>query len=166
MLSLRSVGAMVPLVLLGCSPELNWRAEHVGELRTMMPCKPDRVTRPIFLSGQTIEMEMAGCEAAGALFAISRIQVEDADKAQALLSPLRTASLESMHATVVHAMPNSGDAGHSLDVRAEGIDPTGNAVRARLKWLLKGNVIFQVAVYGPREQIQVDENLFGEIRLP
>ena len=154
------------ILLLGCSPELNWRTEHVGELSTLLPCKPDRATRPILLNGQTVEMEMAGCEVAGTLFTISRIDAGDAAKAQALLSPLRRASLESIHATAVHAMPNSGDAHSSLDVRADGSNPGGKAVQTRLKWLLRGNVIFQVAAYGQQLQTQVDENLFGEIRFP
>ena len=99
-----------------CTPALNWRTVQLGQLHTILPCKPDTATRPVPLAGQTVSMEMAGCEAAGALFTISRVRAADPPQAVAWMAALRAASLDSVNMTNVQAQSLSGDARTSFDV--------------------------------------------------
>jgi hypothetical protein len=141
--------ATIAVAAAACSPSLNWREVHVGELTTLLPCKPDRATRPITLEGETVNLEMAGCEAAGALYTVSRIQMEDATRAQAIMVRLRRASLASVHASNIRPAANSGDEHSSFDVQVDGKDPAGSAVQAHFKWMMQGQSTYQVAVYAP-----------------
>jgi len=138
----------------------------VGELTTLLPCKPDRATRPVTLDGETVNMEMAGCEAAGALYAVSRIQMEDAAQAQSIMVRLRKASLAIVHASGIHPTANSGDEHSSFDLQVDGSDPAGSAVQAHFKWMMQGQSTFQLAVYAPHLQPEQVESFLGGIRFP
>lgn len=67
------VGAGLVALLVGCSPALNWRTVmfDAAALGTTFPCKPDQEARRVELAGQAVQMEMLGCEADGATFAVS-----------------------------------------------------------------------------------------------
>ena len=66
----------IAVVVLGaCSPALDWRTVELEGLRTVLPCKPDRAARDVVLGELPVRMSMAGCEAQGALFAISQVAV-------------------------------------------------------------------------------------------
>ena len=136
----------------------------MGQLTTLLPCKPDRATRPITLEGETVNLEMAGCEAAGALYTVSRIQMEDATRAQAIMVRLRKASLASVQAGTIHPVANSGDEHSSFDVQVDGKDPAGSAVQAHFKWMMQGQSAYQVAVYAPSLQAGQVEGIVGGIR--
>lgn len=148
-----------------CSPALNWREVQLGHLSTLLPCKPDTASRTVALGGQPVQMEMAGCEAGGALFAISRVVARDAAQAATLLGALRQASLAQIDNAVLHPVANSGDALTSYDVRVDGHGPNGAAVQARLKWLQSGLEVYQIAAYAERLQAAETESLISELRI-
>lgn len=168
-MSLRKCGRalLVPLLtaLAACSPGLNWREVQLGRLTTLLPCKPDRASRTVALAGQSPVMDMAGCEASGALFAISRVQAVDAAQAGALLRALRQASLDTVHARVLRPMANSGDAQTSLDVLAEGQRTDGSPLQVRFKWLQAGAEVYQLAAYAEHLSGEQTDNLVNEARL-
>ena len=70
---------LVPLlaVLAACTPTLNWREVSVGPVHAMLPCKPDHGSRTVQLMDHDWQMYMTGCEAGGALYAISYLQLVD-----------------------------------------------------------------------------------------
>lgn len=150
---------------MACTPKLNWRDVHLGALQTQLPCKPDNASRPVQLLGQTVVLEVAGCEAADALYAISRLQANDASHAARLLSALRSASLSQILVATVKPLPNSGNAVTSLDVQVDGKRPNGTAVQARLKWLLNGTEVYQIAAYANQLDDQQTATLMAEARL-
>jgi hypothetical protein len=148
-----------------CTPALNWREVHLGHLSTVLPCKPDTATRPVPLAGQTVSMEMAGCEVAGALFAISRLQAADAAQAGDWMAALRAASLANVHMRSVHPQANSGDAQTSFDVLVDGKRPDGAALQARFKWQMLGAEVYQIAAYASSLQPEQTEPLLREVQL-
>lgn len=153
------------LTQLGCTPSLNWRDVQLGRLSTLLPCKPDTATRDVLLTGQTIAMEMAGCEVGGSLFAISLVQAGNATQAPLLMAALRQASLAQLQISAVHPVANSGDAQTSFDVFVDGKSPDGSPLQARFKWQLAGAQVYQIAAYGPRLGPEQLETLIAEARI-
>lgn len=147
-----------------CAPALNWREVQLGALITLLPCKPDHATRTVTLGTHTVSMEMTGCEAQGALYTISQITMPDALQAQGVMENLRKASLQSVQASAIHPIANSGDAQTSFDIQIDGKAPDGSTLQTRFKWLMQGNAAYQVAVYAPKLQAQQIESIVGGIR--
>ena len=73
-----ALGACAAL-LAACSPSLNWRNVPVEEaqLTVSLPCKPDHGKRTVELGPNKTELSMVGCEAGGALFAVSYMELRD-----------------------------------------------------------------------------------------
>jgi hypothetical protein len=134
-------------------------------LSTLLPCKPDRATRQVELAGQAVAMDMAGCEADGALFAISRVQASEPAQAAMLLASLRQASLAPIAHAVLQPVANSGDARTSLDVCVDGQAADGRPLQARLKWLLADQEVYQIAAFANRLQAEQTDNLITEARM-
>jgi hypothetical protein len=158
-------GVLLLAALGACSPSLNWREVQLGRLRTLLPCKPDSASRPVQLGGQTLAMEMKGCEAGGVLFAISRVQATDPAQAPALLQALRLASLQNVHMRTVKPVANSGDGQSSLDLLADGQRTDGSPLQARFKWLLAGAEVYQIAAYAEHLTGEQTDNMVSEMRL-
>ena len=74
-------------LLAACTPTMNWREVRFDNspVAALLPCKPDRATRSIALGGLARDMVMAGCEAGGAMFTVSYIDVGAGAGAQAAL---------------------------------------------------------------------------------
>jgi hypothetical protein len=135
----RFLPAAAASFLCACSPGLNWREVHVGELTAMLPCKPDSATRQIALDKKSYEMNVTGCEVAGDLFVISLLQAED--HAQAPLAQ------------------------SSFDVQVAGLRPDGTPVQVRFKWLMLGTEIYQLGVYAATLSEEQTGPLMHESRL-
>ena len=153
------------LAAVACTPSLNWREVLLGSLSTLLPCKPDRATRSVPLAGKTVPMEMAGCEAGGAMFAVSRIQADDPAQAPQLLAALRQASLAQLQTLDVHPQAQSGAAQASLDLLVDGHRPDGTALQARFKWMQAGSEVYQIAIYSERLRAEQMDPLISETRL-
>ncbi len=162
----RSVlAALLFTSLAACNPTLNWREVQLGKLRTLLPCKPDSATRSVVLAGQTVAMEVSGCEAAGTLFALSRIQSADAAQAAPLLAALRQGSLENVRMRVAQPMADSGDAGTSFDLLVQGQRADGSPLQARFKWLQADAEVYQIAAFADHLAGEQTDNLVSEARL-
>jgi hypothetical protein len=156
---------LLALGVIACTPALNWREVNLGQLTTLMPCKPDTATRPVALAGMQLNLEVAGCEADHVLFAISRLQARDAAQAPSLMAVLRQASLAQIQVQAVHPAAGSGDEQTSFDMQADGRRPDGTALQARLKWLLHGSEVYQIAAYATQLLPEQTQNLVSEVRL-
>ena len=75
---IRFVAIIFALSLGACSPVFNWRDvpfEATGSV-VLLPCKPNRAQRLVPLLGQSEQvLSMAGCEAGGASFSVSVVQL-------------------------------------------------------------------------------------------
>jgi hypothetical protein len=166
-----AVLAMAATVV-ACSPALNWREIPLNGLATLLPCKPDHAERVLQLGAAQVPLRMSGCEAAGALYAISHVQVQDVSQLQVVHQNWRQASLVAMQATNVPVplvKPPAMPAGpNRMGLRPEAFDgkrPDGSAVQVQILWLAKGKDIYQVAVYGNKLQPEMTELLFSELSL-
>jgi hypothetical protein len=153
--------------LLACSPTLNWREARLDRLRLLLPCKPETAQRTLQLGQQTQPLDMMGCEAAGALFAVSRIRAQQEVQASQITSAWRAASLANLHSTsstdVPWLTPVAGVTGTMLN--ATGASPQGNVIQARLVWLVAGDDVFHIAVYAPRITPELTDTLLSDIKL-
>jgi hypothetical protein len=157
------------LVLAACSPTLNWRTVALGDIALELPCKPDHAQRQVTLSEQKLEMEMemVGCEADGALFAVSRVVLPQALTTDQLQSHWQTATLQQMKAqgNSSVALENASAQRPSLKMlNASGQTPDGRAVQARLAWAVEGAGIYHFAVYAPRITPEMAEPFFDGIK--
>lgn len=158
------------MALAACSPALNWREVPLDGLTARLPCKPDRAQRTVQLGGKDLLLEMAGCEAAGGLFAISRVSLADATQSAPILAAWRSEALRNMAAATVQErdvppVAAAGlRAGQAAMVLAQGRRPDGSAVQAQLAWFVTGSGIFHVAVYAPRLNSDMTDILFSDLQ--
>jgi len=146
---LRILCAAVVGVLTACSPTLDWRVVPISGtgVQASLPCKPDRVQRSVELAGAPVDLQMSGCEAGGATFAVACAAVQDPAQTSAALTHWRAAVLASMQA------PAEGHAGAPQDtpfvppgalhipasVRSvvQGRAPDGSSVIAQAVWFAR-----------------------------
>ncbi len=166
----RSGLVVIAVILLGlgaCSPALNWRSVALGELALTLPCKPDRAQRTVPLGSQNLDMEMVGCEADGALFAVSRVGVPLGGDAEQLQAWWQAASLQQMKAQgspVLTPLSSSAQALALRGMTASGQAADGHAVQARLAWVAAGADVYHFAVYAARITPEMAEPFFEGVK--
>lgn len=153
-----------------CSPTFNWREVPVGDagLVVMLPCKPDRATRALPLGAATVDVEVVGCEAGGATFAVAHARAADAAQAEAWLTAWRAAT----RAQLADAQPTESAATlpraapQPAPVRLDGI---GNA-QAHLLWFAQtragGVSLYQATVLGRPSAADAVATFDEGLRLP
>jgi len=84
--------------LAACSPTFNWREVPVAEagLVALLPCKADRANRALPLGADSVQVDMAGCEAGGATFAVAHATAANAEQAGSWLRAWRLATLQQL----------------------------------------------------------------------
>ena len=80
--------------LAGCSPTFNWREVPIGNdgVVALLPCKPDRATRSLPLGVEAVTVDMAGCEAGGATFAVAHAVAGSPAQAEGWMRAWRAAT--------------------------------------------------------------------------
>ena len=158
-------------ITVACTPALNWREVTLNGMVALLPCKPDHAERVLQLGAVDVPLKMSGCEASGALYAISHVQVQDVARLQAVHQDWRQATLAAMQTSTAAAQfkPPATPAGQTkTGLRPEEFDgkrPDGSAVQAQILWVAKGKDIYQIAVYGSKLQPEMTELLFSELSL-
>lgn len=158
------------LTLSACSPALNWRESPAGPdgaLKTLLPCKPDRASRPQQLAGETVELHMLGCEADGLLFAVSWADVKEVNRTGPALAQWQAAMLAALQAGTPQLQPFAlkGASAQPAAVRlsASGQRPDGRAVQAQGVWFARGSLVFHAVVYGERLGAEASDTFFSGI---
>ncbi|BDT69683.1 hypothetical protein os1_38750 [Comamonadaceae bacterium OS-1] len=139
-MSLRPLTCLALAGLVACSPALNWRTvrSEAHPLKMLLPCKPDHATRDVPMAGATVALDMQGCDAAGATFAVSHVRLADARQAGAALAGWQAATLATLHAA--HPQPQPFDVpGGQLAVRwaVRGQRADGRPVSAQALWFAR-----------------------------
>lgn len=164
------------LTLVACSPALNWRETRIAQLRAWLPCKPDHATRTVTVGDQLVEMEMQGCEANGALYAVSHITVAP-DQAVRLQMAWRKAALAQMQAGEVKEHPWSPPVSAStrqaatlsapaMQLRTQGKRADGSAVQAQLAWFGAEGQLYHLVVYASQLPPEFTEPFTEQLQLP
>ena len=159
--------ASIALLVLGaCSPALDWRTVELEGLRTVLPCKPDRAARDVVLGELPVRMSMAGCEAQGALFAISQVAVPPGTDAADLEQAWRSGALAQMqasHSEVLTLAQRPQSPAVRL-TRAIGLRPDGSPVQASLAWITHKGSVYHLAVYAKALDATLTEPLLGDLQ--
>lgn len=158
--------------LSACSPALNWRTVLAHQLTVWLPCKPDQAQRTVQIGKLEPMLTVWACEAGGAMYAVSHLQVDPQVDREQVVSAWRTAALRNLHGAtdqtqsfgVTASMGTA--AGPPAMVSAEGRGPTGQATQAQWLWLTFGQEVYQLAVYAPKITPAMTEQFFSEIRHP
>lgn len=165
-----AIGAMVIIAVLvtACTPALNWRHVQVQELRAQLPCKPDHATRNVSLAGESVSLEMAGCAADGALFAVSRVEASDAAAAARVMAAWQTQALAALKATDTRPanmqVPRWVSAHTAL--QASGKNAQGQPTQARLTWLQREARVYHLAVYAEPLTDAMTQPFLEDLQIP
>lgn len=137
------------LMLAACNPALNWRQVNLQTLKARLPCKPDSATRTVPLAGRPVEMQMMGCEADGAMFAISHVRTDNKATAMTLQAEWQVQALKALQATYSHPVPLPAAvwANTRVSIRTAGKDTAGKPMQAQLSWWVRDAEIYHLAVY-------------------
>ena len=134
-------------LLTACSPEYNWRQYDSPDAPygVLFPDKPATYTRPVNLSGNSIDMTMTAAEVKNTVFAVGTGVAPDAASAQAALAAMKTAMVRNIGAQVTEEKTQPGS---TLDVQARGMR-NGQPMRLVGHFEARGNRFYQVIVLGP-----------------
>jgi len=90
-----------------CSPVFNWREVPIADdgLVALLPCKADHATRTLPLGAESITVDMTGCEAGGATFAVAHAAAGDAAQAESWMRAWRTATRAQLAGATVAEAP-------------------------------------------------------------
>ncbi len=170
---LRSLGFFVigGVLLAGCSPTLNWREVRVdGGLQALLPCKPDHGSRKMTLGGQEAELQMTGCEAGGALFAVAHIDLGDAGKAGVAQAQWQAAMLANMQAAAPQLAPyrlkGAAVQPAPLYLSVQGRRTDGSAVTAQGVWFSQGAHLYHAVIYADKVGPDMAEPFFSGFEFP
>lgn len=160
------------LLLAACSPALNWREVRPvgGELKAMLPCKPDQGSRRQSLAGREMEIHMLGCEAGGALYAVSVADLAGDGQALAVQVQWQANLLGNMKATTsassAWVLKGASAMLEPVRLNAQGLQPDGRPVQVQAVWFARGARMYHAAVYAGRISTEMSEPFFGGLELP
>ena len=155
-------------VLSACSPTMNWREIRIKDtaLVAMLPCKPDTGARTVPLGGRDVSLNMTGCDAGGATFAVAHATVDSASAAPVVLAQWRKAALANIAAVSSRDVPvnaavlspagnqpgNSPSAAATAPMRitAQGQGKDGKPVVMHGVWFAKDAQVFHAMVFAER----------------
>ncbi|MDO9405376.1 MAG: hypothetical protein Q7T87_15185 [Polaromonas sp.] len=175
------LAAVLAGVMAGCSPAFNWRDARFddAELTALLPCKPDRASRPQAIGGATVTLSMMGCEAGGAMFAVVMADAGDASRVARLQADWQAVTLANIRAMPVGA-GDPGSATHAAPLRVGGADAApgpvlvtargqgadGQVVMSQAAYFSRGSRVFQAVVYAEKMNPDAAEAFFSGLRLP
>ena len=162
--------------LVACNPTFNWREvdPDTSTLVALLPCKPDKASRVVSLAGrQPVVLDMLGCDAGGATFAIAHAEISDPAQAGEMLAQWRAVTLANLRATSSTDAPFTPKGSLALPqsvlVVASGQRADGHAVTAHAAWFAQssssGIQLFHAVVYANKIGPEVTETFFSGLKL-
>ncbi len=159
------------MVLQACSPSLNWRdvRPEGTSLALLLPCKPDKAQRTVPLGGVATELNMLGCDAGGATFAVASADIGDAARVSEVLAQWQKLTLANMKATPgAQVLPlkvvGSAPVPSAVLVKAQGQRGDGQAVTGHAAYFAKGTQVFQVVMYAGKAAPEASETFFSSLK--
>jgi hypothetical protein len=158
-------------LLSACSPPLNWREVQLETgMRGLLPCKPDQTQQAQTLAGRTIQIQMQGCEAGDALWALASADLGTG--ANAIYPEIQQAwqvglqkALQSDTAASAQPYKVVADPGEpGVAVSLAGRSPEGKPLQVRALWFLRGQRIHLAVVYAQRITPDMLETFWDSVR--
>ena len=160
--------AVVLTVLTACSPTFNWRDVRPDgtRLALLMPCKPDKAQRVVPLTGQPTEINLLSCDAGGATFAVSVVDVKETSKVAAPLAQWQSATLANIKAVPGQeaALKLPGLASSAVMVRATGQRANGRTISSQAVYFAQDSRIFQAVMYADNISPDVGDTFFSGLK--
>lgn len=164
------------LGLAACSPTLNWREVRAdtSTLRFLLPCKPDKAQKQVPLGPSEVQLNMLGCEAGGATFAVAWAELAPGADTAAVLSQWERLTLQNMRASSPSESPvesqplkviGAGNAPAPRLLLATGQTADGKPVQGRAAYFSSGSQIFQAVMYAPKIAPEAADTFFSSLRL-
>lgn len=168
---LAAIGGLA-LILSACSPTLNWREVRAdtSSLRFLLPCKPDQAKKQVPLGPGEVQLNMLGCEAGGATFAVAWAELAPGADTAAVLSQWERLTLQNMRASSPsESQPlkvvGAGNAPAPRLLLATGQTADGKPVQGRAAYFSSGSQIFQAVMYAPKIAPEAADTFFTSLRL-
>ena len=158
--------------LFACTPALNWRETHPPDsvVSALFPCKPDHHVRRVTLAGAQLAMQLSSCTAADNVYALSHIDVGQADRVTPVLQALREAAAQNIGGptAVKGPQPVPGMTPHPLAQRLgwRGTRADGATIAAQATFFTQGTQVYQATVVGARLDEAAVDTFFGALKLP
>jgi len=137
------------LFVAACTPSLDWRQVPLdGTTSSLMPCKPDRVARPVTVAERTAQGTMWVCDAGGFGWSVTLLRFANEEDAASAVIPVAQALADNLRADLP-----SGGGSPSADGASRwtltGRRPDGRPVRAWARFSRQGGQVLQQVVLGP-----------------
>ncbi|WP_432728134.1 hypothetical protein [Variovorax sp. W6] len=161
-------------LLAACSPAFNWREVPIAGagLVAMLPCKADRATRALPLGTESVQVDMTGCEAGGATFAIAHASASSPEQAEAWLRAWHTATRGQLGEAQVTESSASVPRATAVPApqRLE-TQQQGATTPLQVLWFAQsqkdGSVaLYQATVLGQPSSAEAPKTFFEGLRLP
>ncbi|WP_395317690.1 hypothetical protein [Variovorax sp. UC74_104] len=162
-------------LLAACSPAFNWREVPIAGagLIAMLPCKADRATRALPLGSESVQVDMTGCEAGGATFAIAHASANSPEQAEAWLRAWQAATRGQLgDAQVAASHPGVQRAtAVPAPLRLDALPPQGAATQLQVLWFAQSQkdgtvALYQATVLGRPSSAEASKTFFEGLRLP
>lgn len=162
--------------LVACAPTFNWRevSPQGADVAVLLPCRPEQTQRDEVLQEQTLRLDLAWCEAGGALFGFSSVDLRDPAHVPAALQAMQQgfqagwrAPLRSVGPVAVPgATPQAAAGRWQVQARAGDEPPAARRV-AYLQLLARGTRVMQMTVLAPQPlPDELVDTYFNSLRWP
>lgn len=158
--------------LFACSPALNWRETHPpgSVVSALFPCKPDHHTRRVTLAGSDLAMQLSSCTADNNVYALSQIDVGQADRVIPVLQALREAAAQNIggQTAVRGPQPVPGMTPNPLAQRLgwRSTREDGSTIEAQAAFFTQGTQVYQATIVGTRLDADAADTYFAALKLP
>jgi hypothetical protein len=158
-----------------CSPTFNWREVPVAEsgLIALLPCKPDRASRALPLGAESVQVDMAGCEAGGATFAIAHASATGPEQAEAWLNAWHAATRGQLGEAQISEAPASVQRATATPapLRLDAQPKQQGAAPVQVLWFAQSQkdgtvALYQATVLGKPSSAEAPKTFFEGLRLP
>lgn len=160
------------VLLAACSPTLDWREVRPtgSELKALLPCKPERVTRALTLAGSEVQFELLACNAGNVTWAVASADVGDPARVGPALAALRRARAvnldgrETFYAPAAVRGISAGPVG--LRFTVAGRQPDGLGVTEESILFAHGTWVVHAAALGASPAPAAVQSFFDGLELP
>ncbi|KQX35074.1 hypothetical protein [Variovorax sp. Root434] len=166
-------------LLAACSPTFNWREVPVAEsgLIVLLPCKADRANRALPLGAESVQVDMTGCDAGGATFAIAHASASGPEQAEAWLRAWHAATRGQLGEAQVAETPASvqrataAPAPLRLDAQPRQQQGASASAPVQVLWFAQSQkdgtvALYQATVLGKPSSPEASKTFFESLRLP
>lgn len=157
---------------MACSPDYNWREARLTEAKAklLLPCKPDTGSRQLMLAGQSVKIEMAGCEAGGAMFVFAHTEMTDAEQANSGVHDWENFMRKNMQTSedgkfVPYEIKYQLTKLQGIRYMAMGKNEVQQNIEVQAMWVTRGADLYHALTYSKKLNQEAVENFLSGIEL-